>query len=84
MGAVRDFVMSGKNILLWTHSGSQGWRSVGGLVMHGGLMEIGIPHKFVYGSSDNEKDVDRIVSYCRAAHMKSFLNMSTMKVLASG
>ena len=29
--------------------GSQGWRPVGGLVMHGGLKEVGIPHRFVYG-----------------------------------
>ena len=44
VGAIRDFATSGKAVLLWTHPGSQGWRPVGGLVMHGGLLEIGVPH----------------------------------------
>ena len=78
VGAIRDFAASGKAVLLWTHPGSQGWRPVGGLVMHGGLLEIGVPHKFVYGAADDQEAVDRIVSYARAAHLKNFLNMSTM------
>src|SRR5580704_10737111 len=40
VGAIRDFAATGKAVLLWTHDGSQGWRPVGGLVMHGGLLEI--------------------------------------------
>ncbi len=52
--------------------------SVGGLVMHGALKEIGIPHRFVYGACDDPKEVSRIVSCCRAAHMKNRLNMSTI------
>ena len=36
--------MTGKSVLIWTHPGSQGWRPVGGLVMHGVLLEVGIPH----------------------------------------
>lgn len=78
IGAIRDFAASGKAILLWTHPGSQGWRPVGGLVMHGALLEVGIPHKFVYGSSDDPEEIRQIVSYCKAASMKSFLNMSTI------
>jgi len=54
--AVRDFSHSGKGIVLWTHPGSQGWRPVGGLVMHGALKEIGIRHRFVYG--DAEKPIE--------------------------
>jgi hypothetical protein len=46
VGAIRDYAATGKGLLLWTHPGSQGWRPVGGLVMHGGLLEIGVPHKF--------------------------------------
>ncbi|MGC1162664.1 MAG: hypothetical protein WA881_11160, partial [Candidatus Sulfotelmatobacter sp.] len=49
VGAIRDYCASGKGLLLWTHPGSQGWRPVGGLVLHGGLLEIGVAHKFVYG-----------------------------------
>ncbi len=78
IAAVRDFAMTGKGVLLWTHPGSQGWRPVGGLVMHGALLEVGIPHKFVYGAADDEKEVERIASFCRAAHLKSRLNMSTI------
>ncbi len=78
VAAIRDFAAAGKAVLLWTHPGSQGWRPVGGLVLHGGLLEIGVEHKFVYGESDDESTIVKIVSYARAAHMKSFLNMSTL------
>lgn len=77
-GAIRDYVATGKAVLLWTHPGSQGWRPVGGLVMHGGLLEIGVPHKFVYAAAEDQDAVDKIVSYARAAHLKNFLNLSTM------
>jgi L-fucose isomerase-like protein len=75
---VRVFAMTGRGVLLWTHPGSQGWRPVGGLVMHGALMEVGIPHKFVYGAADDPAEIDRIVGFCRAAHLKNWLNMSTI------
>lgn len=76
--AIRDFALTGKQVLIWTHPGSQGWRPVGGLVLHGALMEVGIRHKFVYGPADDPKEVESVVSYCRAAHMKNWLNMSTI------
>ena len=41
IGAIRDFSFSGKGIVIWTHPGSQGWRPVGGVVMHGAMKEIG-------------------------------------------
>jgi L-fucose isomerase-like protein len=78
VAAIRDFVASGKSVLIWTHPGSQGWRPVGGLVLHGGLLEIGVPHKFVYGEADDADTVLKIVSYARAAHLKNLLNMSTI------
>jgi len=78
IAAVRDFAMTGKGVLIWTHPGSQGWRPVGGLVMHGALLEVGIPHKFVYGAADDEKELTRITSFCRASAMKKWLNMSTI------
>ncbi len=76
--AIRDFSNSGKGVLLWTHPGSQGWRPVGGLVMHGGLLEIGVPHKFVYGANDEPDTIDKIASFARASHMKQWLNQSTI------
>ena len=78
IGAIRDFSFSGKGILLWTNPGSQGWRPVGGLVMQGALKEVGIPHRFVYGSYDKPEEIGRIVSYCRACHERNRLNMSTI------
>lgn len=78
IAAVRDFAATGKGVLVWTHPGSQGWRPVGGLIMHGALLEVGIPHKFVYGAADEPGEIDEIAAYCRAAHLKNFLNMSTI------
>jgi len=78
VGAIRDYATTGKAVLLWTHPGSQGWRPVGGLVMHGGLLEIGVPHKFVYGEAGDADTIGKILSYARAAHLKNFLNLSTM------
>jgi len=78
IGAIRDFSFSGKGIVFWTNPGSQGWRPVGGLVMHGALKEVGIKHRFVYGSYDDPNEINRIVSYCRASHEKNRLNMSTI------
>ena len=80
IGAVRDYVNSGGIIIIWTHPGSQGWRPVGGLVMRGALKEIGIKHRFVYGATDSKKDVGAVISYCRAAHLKNYLNMTTAGV----
>jgi L-fucose isomerase-like protein len=48
------------------------------LVLHGGLLEVGIPHKFVYGEADDPTEIARIASFCRAAHMKQWLNLSTI------
>jgi len=78
IGAIRDYSMSGKGILFWTHPGSQGWRPVGGLVMHGALKEVGIKHRFVYGSYDDPAEIEKIVSYSRASHEKNLLNLSTI------
>jgi hypothetical protein len=78
VAALRDFSMTGKGIVLWTNPGSQGWRPVGGLVMHGALKEIGLKHRFVYGSYTDPKEINRIVSYCRASHERNRLNMSTI------
>jgi L-arabinose isomerase len=78
VGAIRDYCASGKGLLIWTHPGSQGWRPVGGLVLHGGLLEIGIKHKFVYGAIEESDSIAKIVSYAQACHLKNFLNMSTI------
>ena len=78
IGALRDFAGTGKGIVLWTHPGSQGWRPVGGLVLQGAMKEIGLQHRFVYGSCRDPKEIERITSYCRASALKNTLNMSTI------
>jgi L-fucose isomerase-like protein len=78
--ALRDFSFAGKGLLVWTNPGSQGWRPVGGLVMHGGLKEVGIHHRFVYGGYDDPQTIERILAYCRASHEVNRLNMSTAGV----
>ena len=76
--AIRDFASAGKGIVLWTVPGSQGWRPVGGFVLQGALKEIGIKHRYVYGSYDDLSCIEKITSYCRAGALKRSLNMSTI------
>ncbi len=78
IAAIRDFATTGKGIVLWTNPGSQGWRPVGGLVMQGAFKEIGLKHRFVYGSFKDPGEVEKVVSYCRASAMKNRLNMNTI------
>lgn len=78
VAAIREYAATGKGVLIWTHPGSQGWRPVGGLVLHGGLLEIGVPHKFVYGETEAKETIESIVSFAQGAHLKSMLNLSTM------
>ncbi|MDO9542944.1 MAG: hypothetical protein Q7J98_11575 [Kiritimatiellia bacterium] len=77
IGALRDFAATGKGVVIWTHPGSQGWRPVGGLVLQAACKEIGLRHRYVYGSADEPAAVKRIVAYCRASAVKCSLNMST-------
>lgn len=78
VGAVRDFCLAGKAVAIWTHPGSQGWRPVGGLVLHGALLEVGIPHRFVYGAAADRSEVERLWSWAAAAHLRRRLNLSTV------
>lgn len=78
IAAIRDYATAGKGIVVWTNPGSQGWRPVGGLVLQGALKEVGIKHRFVYGSYDDPAEIEKITSYCRASAMKNVLNMSTI------
>lgn len=78
VGAIREFAKTGKGIVIWTHDGSQGWRSVGGLVLSAALNEIGIKHRFVYGNAQNERDVKRVANYCKASALKKSMEMTTL------
>ena len=75
---VQDYAKTGKGLLIWTHDGSQGWRPVGGFVMHGGLLELGIEHGNFYGGADDSEEIAKIMAYIRGATLKNRLNGSTM------
>jgi L-fucose isomerase-like protein len=77
-GAIREYAGLRRGVLLWTHPGSQGWRPVGGLVLHGGLLEAGVPHKFVYGAADDPKTIEDIAAFANAANLRNRLNLSTI------
>ena len=49
--------------------------------MQGALKEVGIKHRFVYGDYNDPKEIEKIVSYCRASAEINNLNMSTVGVL---
>lgn len=76
--AIREYAKTGKGIVIWTYPGSQGWRPVGGLVLKAALSEIGITYRYVYGKSEDAKDLERIVSYCQASAVKNRINMTTL------
>lgn len=80
IGAVQDYVKAGKEVVIWTHPGSQGWRPVGGFVMQAAMKEIGLRHRFVYGRHDDPAEIHKIVSWCRASAEKSRLNLGTVGV----
>ena len=81
VGSLREFARTGKAIVVWTNPGSQGWRPVGGLVMHGALREVGIEHRWVYAAADDATELGRIASYCRASREKRILSNSTIGAL---
>ena len=42
------------------------------------LNEIGLKHRFVYGAADDDKEVNKVVSYCRASALVRMLNLKTV------
>ena len=79
IGAIREFSKSGKGIVIWTHDGSQGWRPVGGLVLSAALNEVGIKHRFVYGSSADDQIVGKVANYCKASALKKSMELTTLR-----
>ncbi len=45
IAALPRFFIDREGDIAWTHPGSQGWRPVGGFVLHGALKEVNIPHR---------------------------------------
>ena len=83
VGAVRDYAATGKGVLIWTHPGSQGWRPVGGLVMHGGLLEIGVDHRFVYGDAEDPAEMIASFSHVGVALLRDQTTLDYVQVQAA-
>ena len=78
VGAIRDYAATGKGSADLDPSRLAGL-APGRRTGHARRpARVGIPHKFVYGAADDPADVEKIVSLCRAAHLKNWLNMSTI------
>lgn len=78
IGAIREYAATGKGIVLWTIDDAPGWRTVGGLVVHGAMNEIGIQHRFVYGNYDDKEQMQKVADYCYASALKNKLNLATV------
>jgi hypothetical protein len=55
--------------VLWTNPGSQGWRPVGGLVLHGALKRSAPPIALSTVPYQEADTINRILA-CRASHEK--------------
>ncbi len=78
IASIREYAMTNKGIVLWTLDDAPGWRTVGGLVVHGAMNEIGIEHRFVYCDYRDSEQMQKIADYCYAAALKNKLNMTTV------
>lgn len=82
IAAVRDYASTGNGILLWNDPGGESWGgSVGGLVLHAAMREIGLNHRFVYAAATESGTIAKISAWCRASAVKRQLNQSTYGVL---
>ncbi|MCL5985610.1 MAG: hypothetical protein M1371_03490 [Actinobacteria bacterium] len=63
-------------MIIWTGNRLEGCQAVGLWGMHGTLDEIGMEHKLIYGMPDDEKTVNKAMSYIRAAMVKNVLRNS--------
>jgi len=59
--AAIGFCCDREGIILWTIREAR-LEPVGGLVMQGALKEVGIKHRFVYGSYEDPEEIEKIIS----------------------
>ncbi|GAI47583.1 unnamed protein product, partial [marine sediment metagenome] len=62
--------------ILWALPDPKSFSLTGAGVVHGSLDELGIKHKFIYGSHENPKVIDRIIKYSKAAMVVRCLSKS--------
>jgi L-fucose isomerase len=65
---------------LWGIASEEAFSLVGAAIAHGSLDEVGIPHKYLYGSPDNKNVIRAIVSFARAAKVVKQLRGSVLGV----
>jgi L-fucose isomerase len=66
---------------IWAAAEPASFSLTAGGIVHGSLDELGIDHKFFYGSPTDERTLKEICSFARAAHAVTGLNGSTMGLI---
>jgi len=62
--------------ILWALPDPKSFSLTGAGVVHGSLDELGIKHKFIYGSPENPEVIDEIAKYSKAAMVVRHLSKS--------
>ena len=62
--------------ILWALPDPKSFSLTGAGVVHGSLDELGIKHKFIYGSPENPEIIDEIAKYSKAAMVVRHLSKS--------
>ncbi len=65
-------------ILLWSIKDPATFSITGAGIAHGSLDEIGLKHKFIYGSPEDEEILEKIITYIYASTLKT--RLSKMKL----
>lgn len=65
---------------LWGIASEEAFSLVGAAIAHGSLDEVGIPHKYLYGSPDDKNTIREIASFARAAKVVNQLQNSVLGV----
>jgi len=68
-------------ILLWSIKDPATFSLTGAGITHGSLDEIGIKHKFIYGSPEDEEVLNKIVTYAYASMLKNGLKKQKLGLI---
>ncbi len=68
----------GGPIAIWCAPTAVGWATGGALVLHGALDEIGVKHELFYGYPDDERTMNDMMAFIRAAATASRLRDSRL------
>lgn len=67
--------------VIWGMPEPVSFSSVGANVIHGTLDEMGIPHKMIYGMSEDARTIAEVVSFAQAAHARKKLKSARLGLI---